>query len=472
VHGGGQVLSTACRRATGVFAPDALLFNPNASLETMLPLLENILHRNINPAVGSYANTSTSGNSIIKKTEQLQNNPPIESETQQPPVDNAGLDKQPPEISDRIAVHIDLTSSRAACSVFRGKNFCDVLRAAPLESETVKIKRLSELNDLPGKPTALSMPLAEFNKPLTDEDRKKLDRLKSLTIDCWHADAKPNETFVENLLALPALEALEITNRQCRKVASGVKIDWLEHQFTDDQFARLVESGGLAKLRTLNLSGARITDKSVAYIAKCSSLEILLLRNCKHITCKSLSKLNELTNLQELDLGRTGVEGEGMSALGEIRSLKILNLSGCPGRPTELFIKLAECKSLRELILDDIRVPNDHLAIVTQYPNLHVLGLSESIDLTVTTAILLGKSRSIRALDLGYTSVVNDALTDLALECPNLEQLKIDGKISLKDLKDFVDSSQSLRTLYLPESRYWHAFKLQKKYPKLTVRTE
>ena len=80
-----------------------------------------------------------------------------------------------------------------------------------------------------------------------------------------------------------------------------------------------------AKLRSLHMAFAEVTDAGLRHLARCSQLKTLNLSS-RPITDAGLKHLVALTSLEELNLGRSRITDAGLRHLHALKSLRKLNV--------------------------------------------------------------------------------------------------------------------------------------------------
>lgn len=141
-------------------------------------------------------------------------------------------------------------------------------------------------------------------------------------------------------------------------------------KFTDKDSVHLT---GLVSIRTLNLSGASITNVSLETIGKMDTLSNLHLASTA-INDDGLAYLASLVDLRYLDLGSCQITGKGLKPLKELDALLSINLTSTP-LPDEHLADLVELESLRRVYLTGTLVTDEGIPTLKQMEQLKVLSL-------------------------------------------------------------------------------------------------
>ena len=113
-------------------------------------------------------------------------------------------------------------------------------------------------------------------------------------------------------------------------------------------------------LKSLNLSGTRITDASMPAIARHTNLQHLELMSTS-ISDAGLTHLSDLKALDALRLNHTGIGDSGVRHLGSLSLLRGLDLQGTKITDTSLEM-LSEMKSLKQLLVGGTNVSDEGVA--------------------------------------------------------------------------------------------------------------
>lgn len=197
-----------------------------------------------------------------------------------------------------------------------------------------------------------------------------------------------------------------------------------------DPSAAMPALAGLTELRSLDLSGARVSDEDLAPLAELTSLEALFLRNTP-IGDDGLKHLAALEELRRLDLSGTRVTDSGMRVICRLSRLE-------------------------RLWLEDTQLRGDWLVHARSLPRLELLALSRSA-IVEKNLVQLANLPSLSTLRLEDTAVTDAGLAHLAplthlngslylAGCPisddGLDHLALLTRLKLLDLRRTGISSQ------------------------------
>lgn len=141
-------------------------------------------------------------------------------------------------------------------------------------------------------------------------------------------------------------------------------------RFTDKTTPYLT---GLTSLRTLNLSGAKITNASLEIIGKLSTLSNLQLASTG-IDDEGLAFLAPLVDLRYLDVGSCNISGPGLKHLVDLDALLSINLTSDP-IANEGLMDLVEMESLRRVYLTGTLVTDEGVPTLKTLEHLKVISL-------------------------------------------------------------------------------------------------
>jgi hypothetical protein len=169
----------------------------------------------------------------------------------------------------------------------------------------------------------------------------QLDRLEAIGISIstvyWHG-AQPYELDQDLARSLPALGQMP---RLWFFAAEGDGVG--------DRTAEVI--AGFPRLRILNLHRSVITDRGLAALVECQTLEELYLGETE-ISDESLGELTELPKLQVLDVWRCRLTDAAVEHLCKLGNLRRLNLDYTDIKGENLH-KLAELPHLEYLALPE-----------------------------------------------------------------------------------------------------------------------
>jgi len=166
------------------------------------------------------------------------------------------------------------------------------------------------------------------------------------------------EAGLAHLEALPGLRTLELRGAVPEPDA------WLPHL------------EGLAELRSLVITNARMTDTTFKYLTTLRRLEDLALRDSE-ITDAGLAHLPRLSNLRTLEFRDTIVPDAELEQMTSLHKLSSLTLWGTPTTDAGV-AHLAELASLESLDLAGTQITDAGLAHLTRLAKLKELSLSDT----------------------------------------------------------------------------------------------
>jgi internalin A len=294
-----------------------------------------------------------------------------------------------------------------------------------------------------------------------------------------------------SLSRLPGLTSIDLGS--CAISNAGVKairnVAHLEAIFLDgtavgDGIA--AELANFKKLRWLDLSRTKLTDKGSSELDALARLETLLLANNGGITDAGIQGLGKLARLQSLsiagtkvmlaeaatmkgvealtrlDISRTPIGDDGLAFLSGLTCLEELNAretqvtgSGCA--------KLSGLASLHTLRLTDSPITDDGakgIGDLKQIRTLHldgplVLPKDKTVRIQISDAGLaeVARCQSLRRLSLARTTTIRgEGLRELA-KLPNLIELNLDGSAIQPRALPEVSETKSLRVLGLARTQ-------------------
>jgi internalin A len=255
---------------------------------------------------------------------------------------------------------------------------------------------------LPGKTTeeALVAALHEIrtaNQPSTHDDPQSVFALKRIGATLL-TDVRGNVSSI----------SFSKSGTQSNDLAAAAK-------FTDKTTPYLT---GLIGLRTLNLSGAKITNESLEIIGKLTMLSSLHLASTG-IDDDGLAFLAPLVELRYLDIGTCNISGPGLKHLANFDELLSINLTSDPV-PNEHLADIVEMESLRRVYLTGTLVTDEGVATLNQLEHLKVISLYAT---RVSNAALptLAKMPQLETLYLEKSLVTPEGINWLKKERPKLQ---------------------------------------------------
>jgi len=206
-------------------------------------------------------------------------------------------------------------------------------------------------------------------------------------------------------------------------------------------------------LHVISIEGCfRITDKGIKRILKkcAGSLTSLNLSNCPRVTNRSLSRLTKAKDtLWELNLSKLDVITESAFAwMNKDTKIKNLILDGCKLIDDAAVKFFSACTSLEILSMNGCHKITDKAVemLADNCPGIHTLSLAECTHLTGASLKSLTKfsklqklnlsscvgieetafkvfPRTITHLDLSRTYITDNSLTQIASQCPQLQEV-------------------------------------------------
>lgn len=222
------------------------------------------------------------------------------------------------------------------------------------------------------------------------------------------------------------LQWVKVSSIGCQHIS---RMKSLEHlslgaDVTNADLARIAQ---LPLLKTLRVYDSRLTSDGLAPLAKCTSLEELVVGG-KDLDDRALLHIGRLPRLRHLVLTRGSFSDAGLAHLQSARSLKSLCLNGLPITDAGL-AHLAKLDNLECLELASTKVTDDGLVHLKSLRSLKKLDLQMQRDpmrrpITDAAARHLKEIRTLECLS--YDALTDAGLADLA-ELPNLKYLRAGG---------------------------------------------
>jgi len=207
----------------------------------------------------------------------------------------------------------------------------------------------------------------------------------------------------------------------------------------------------LKKVRCLNLTVYRATDKDMPYIGQLTNLHTLAFEE-SNITDTALQHLATLTQFNTLDLSTIQITDTRLQNLATLLTqLHTLTLGSAKITDTGLQ-HLATLTQLHTLYLSCINITDTGLQHLTTLTQLHTLKLSH-IKITDIALQHLATLTQLHTLDLSFTDITNTGLQHLA----TLTQLRM---LNLCDTKITNTGLEHLTTLTQLDSFYFARTKI------------
>lgn len=207
----------------------------------------------------------------------------------------------------------------------------------------------------------------------------------------------------------------------------------------------------LPQLGMLRLVGHKLTDKSLAHIARCRNLQSIVLQrypyNYKQFSPAGIAQLGQLPRLRHLSvvdldeaqlrevarfsqLERLEIESADtnpavLAEVAKLPKLKELKIDGCNDFDHETCAALTGLHQLEALELHKIMLNAHDCEQLARLPRLRYLSFWECSGLDVDAATALRKCAGLKRLTLG--TCCNDEMLTVLAGLPELEVLNISG---------------------------------------------
>ncbi|KAF4044280.1 Leucine rich repeat [Phytophthora infestans] len=285
----------------------------------------------------------------------------------------------------------------------------------------------------------------------TIEMLKLSTKLTTLNLSgCANVDDKCVKSLrqLEHLKSLQLVGCRRLTDKGVKRLFKLTKLEKLRlgrcRKLTDDAFGGFVDS--FPKLRELDVSNCRLSERAMQHIGQVKSLEVLVIRGCQDISDVGMASLAELTNLKYFDarhcgkihsiptewtqlevllLGYTAFAESDAAVLQYLTKLQELELRKCRimKRGFQFISRLKHLERLEvaETALTDSRL----LEICNNAINLKALNVSNT-EISDSGTTGLTKLKELRILGLDTSGITNRALANLSF-LPQLERLDLFG---------------------------------------------
>jgi internalin A len=274
------------------------------------------------------------------------------------------------------------------------------------------------------------------------------------TVQPANPGPSPKEV-VDRFLALPQNqkgdEGLLAVSEHAAEIAGIQELVLAGSAVSDTGVAALPKFSGLKRL---DLSGARISPKSLESVARLTSLESLRINGIP-LEDTSIAVLKSLPSLTELSLVGTSIGESAFESLAALEHLKVLDVSANDQVLGRMFTELVKKKrfgALTSITADNSGFGYYGLVEIGTLPNLEYLCVNRGF---VGDDALKGveKSKSIKRLYLS-ANLISDAGMPSFKRMKQLEELRVDGNITVTDagLKE-LRGLKSLKELRLDNTR-------------------
>lgn len=179
----------------------------------------------------------------------------------------------------------------------------------------------------------------------------------------------------------------------------------------------------LTFLKSLQISGDRVTDEVIPRLTTLAGLRSLTLDNGP-LTGKTLSRLDALPSLEDLGLSDlAALSPAAAQELIKIRSLRQLYVSRTPLTDADVEV-LVQHREWRRLTFHRTSVTNTSLRLVAGLPHLTHFDVNGEC-ITSAGIKALAASQSLEWLDLRFCPSLDDAAVDALADLPKLRTVKL-----------------------------------------------
>jgi internalin A len=237
------------------------------------------------------------------------------------------------------------------------------------------------------------------------------------------------------LAALPSLTRLDlsmtrITDRGLLELKTASNLTDLNLYYCE-----LVSDQGIAvlkgwqHLKRLNLRGTKITDSTLQFLNRLTSLEVLDI-GFAQVTDSGLAQLNALSNLKELSIGGNKLTDAGLQALRQMPALANLDLSGAQRTDSGLWsVSLTESgldtistlKELRHLRLNGVAISPRGLQKLKGLNKLERLDLQACNRINDDALPPLESLPALKVLDVTAAAITEKGQAELRKAKPGLQ---------------------------------------------------
>jgi hypothetical protein len=218
---------------------------------------------------------------------------------------------------------------------------------------------------------------------VTDATMKDLLEFTALTTVELQDAPKVTAAGIADLGKVKKLQKVEIqgavvTDEAAKALAAATTITELRltgGALTDDGVKALA---ALTKLQTLTLTQAKkVKGTTVPALVAAKDLNYLTVTECQLGDLAGWGALKKNAKLTTLSLTKAGVTDAGLKEIGQLAQLASLSLDGCPVTETGL-AELARLRALRSLRLMDVKLSEKAVTVLSGLKQLTYLGVSET----------------------------------------------------------------------------------------------
>ena len=249
---------------------------------------------------------------------------------------------------------------------------------------------------------------------------------------------------LEYVARLPNLEELDISGTRMNGsglhfLANCLKLKRLELvaiKTLDPEFFHNFST--LTQIEYLGLSHCELPSSVLSYIAKCRSLNCLVLHE-NSITDEDAPFLCELENLEILSLDYNDITDVALSYISELKSLYSLDLVG--NSITDIGVdRVQDLNSLTGLNLSGTQITDRSMKVIAQFPHLRVLDVWQTAITDEGLRILSEgpASQTLMSLSLKRTQLTQESVPLLLERFPVIESIDVEGtQIQLENEKNY-----------------------------------
>lgn len=191
----------------------------------------------------------------------------------------------------------------------------------------------------------------------------------------------------------------------------------------DAHCLKLLDTLKPGSIQGLDVDGSIVTVEYLKKIEKQKSLRTLVLRGTDLEDKDLIGVMKHLPQLVEMDIGYTKITDKSLAALAKMPHLTTLRLRKTA--ITKAGLKyLSASRSLRYLDLADTAIADDSLSALTPLTRLSTLNLART-NITDAGICNLHHLKSLKCLDVSKSGLTDQGLQDLISHLPDLEQLNL-----------------------------------------------
>ncbi len=257
------------------------------------------------------------------------------------------------------------------------------------------------------------------------------------------------DTWAQVLRAAPAIRAVRVDggtivgDRQCAQLLAlpvlrdGRIVDLDLRNCTNLTHAGLPDLAALSALASLDLSGALITDATLAYVSGLVQLQKLTLDFCYAVSNTGLEQLQRLLQLTSLSLnGCSNITDAGLAHLAALVRMQRLNLFGCDKITNAGMVTIGKMTALEELTLSSLGdITAIGLAELKELTQMRMLNLSHLRHIHESGLHYLDGMQKLHTLDISQWTQLTDAGLDHVDRLRSLKVLNLTGCVQVTAAK-------------------------------------